>query len=74
MRSFLIEEFMVHIQTTPNARTKKPVGPSTAARHYKALKIYFDWAPNQHPRKLTRWPIRYSHALLERCGVRVGAG
>jgi predicted metal-dependent phosphoesterase TrpH len=28
-------------------------------------------APNDQRRKLTRWPVRYSRALLERCGILV---
>lgn len=38
-----IESFVTHLLTAPSERTGKPLSPSTAAKYYKVLHIYFSW-------------------------------
>lgn len=57
-----VEGFITHLQSTPTARTGKPHNPSTVAKHYKHLRIYFQWALDEgeireHPMQRMKPPI-----------------
>lgn len=57
-----IESWLIHLRSTPNARTGQPVSSATLGKHYKALHIYFEWARDDgeirdHPMAKMKRPL-----------------